>query len=201
MMIVPVVLCGALYVANDSKANMMTDRGNMWRLAVQDALSRPFVGMGLDSFRNVGQLKPFLYFKDATNNNALRMTYIGGEKPWVAPAKYPIKFKDVTDKDGNIVKEALVNPWDNPHNEFISILYEFGIIGFLIFCALLWDITKRLRRDPMIMTIFAVFLVYLVSSIGQFPFHLARTAHLSVIFLACYYKLTEEGESKCLLSR
>ena len=173
----------------------------MWKLALKDTMTRPFIGMGLDSFRNVGQLKPYLYFTDSTNNQALRMTYIGGEKPWVKPAGYDMKYKTYKDKDGSDVQEALVNPWDNPHNEFLSILYEFGVIGFLIFCALLWDICKRLYRDPIVITLFAIILVYLVSSVGQFPFHLARLAHLSVIFLACYYKLTERGEDKCLLSR
>jgi hypothetical protein len=63
-MLVPIIIMGAMYVANDSKANMMTNRVNLWRISIQDALSRPFVGMGLDSFRNVGQLKPFLYFQN-----------------------------------------------------------------------------------------------------------------------------------------
>ncbi len=192
-LLVPIMVMGSIYVIHDSKMNMMTNRTAMWKLAVQDALTRPFVGMGLDSFRNVGQLKPYLYFNDSTNNQALRMTYIGGDKPWVKPAGYNMKYKE----NG----EALINPWDNPHNEFVSILYEFGVIGFLIFCALLWDMCHRLYRDPIVITLFAVFLVYLVSSVGQFPFHLARLAHLSIIFLACYNKLTEEGEVKCLLSR
>lgn len=191
--LIPIVIMGGLYVANDSRANMMTNRVNMWKLAVRDALSRPLVGMGLDSFRNVGSLKPYLYFSDSTNNQALRMTYVGGDKPWLKPSGYDMKYKD----NG----EALVNPWDNPHNEFVSILYEHGVVGLLIFAALLWDITRRLYRDPLVITLFAIFLVYLVSSVGQFHFHLARTAHLSVIFLACYYKLTERGEDRCLLSR
>lgn len=186
-MLVPILILGALYVSHDAKANMMTNRANLWRISVQDALSRPFVGMGLDSFRNVGTTKPYLYFQNNMNNDAFRMKYIGGEKPWVKPSGYETQLRPDGTQD--------VTPWDNPHNEFVSILYEFGVTGFLIFCALLWDITRRLYRDPLVITIFAVFLVYLVCSIGQFPFHLARTAHFAVILLACYYKLTEKGEN------
>lgn len=192
-MLVPIVIMGGMYVANDSKANMMTDRGNLWKVAMQDALVHPITGIGLDSFRNIGQMKPFIYFKDTTNNQAVKMRYVVEENVWLPPTNYKTKKDDGT--------QITFDPWDNPHNEYVGIVYEFGIIGLLIFLALLWDITKRLYRDPLVITIFAVFLVYLVSSIGQFPFHLARTAHLSIILLACYYKLTDKGEDRCLLSR
>ena len=192
-MLIPIAMAGSMYVAYDSKANMMTDRFNLWKLSVKDALTHPITGMGLDSFRNVGQPKPYLYFKNNVDNTALAMVPTGNQDLWM-PRDGGNFAKD---KAGNL----WVDPWDNPHNEFVGILYEFGIVGLLIMGALLLDITKRLRRDPIITTIFAVFLVYLVSSIGQFPFHLARTAHLSVILLACYYKLTDKGDVVCQPSR
>jgi O-antigen ligase len=201
LLLVPIVLAGGLFVANDAKMNMMTDRAKLWKLAATDALQHPVVGMGLDSFRNLSNMKPFLYFKDATNNNALRMNYNRMTGGWNKPAGYDLQYQVRTDNQGKVVfkqdgtpeMEAMVNPWDNPHNEFISILYEFGLVGLLLFGALLWDITRRLYRDPIVITLYAVFLAYLVSSIGQFPFHLARTGYLAAIFLACYYKLTSKG--------
>lgn len=190
---VPILLLGGAYIAHDSKMNMMSDRANMWRLALNDALQRPLVGIGLDSFRSVTAHKPFLYFKNNENNDAFRMSPSKETGGWILPPGYKLGVNDSG--------EPNCNPWDNPHNEFVGIIYEFGVIGFLIFLALLWDISRRLYRDPIVITIFAVFLVYLFSSIGQFPFHLARTAHFSVILLACYYKLTEKGEERCLLNR
>lgn len=192
-MLIPLSLAGCLYFAHDSKMNMMTDRVNVWKIALQDSLARPFVGMGLDSFRNVGALKPFLYFKNVADNKAVRMGYDKENKAWIPEGgKELAKYTD---------GQLHLDPWDNPHNLYVSIIYEFSIIGFLLFLGLLGDIWRRLYRDPVVLTIFAIFIVYLVSSIGQFPFYLARTAHLAVIFLACYYKLTEKGEDKCLLSR
>lgn len=192
-LMVPIVIMGGVYIAKDAKANMMTDRASLWRLALSDALTRPLVGMGLDSFRNVGTSKPYLYFKNNEDNSAFRMGYNRQQQTWIKPAGLQLG----TNPNG----EANCNPWDNPHNEFVSIIYEFGMVGFLIFLAFLWDIGRRLYRDPLVITLFTVFLVYLVSSIGQFPFHLANTAHIGVVLLACYYKLTEKGEEKCLLSR
>lgn len=191
-MLIPVAFMGCLYFAHDSKMNMMSDRVNVWKATVKDGFQRPFVGWGLDSFRNIGAVKPFMYFKNNADNSAIRMAYDSKTNSWIPET--PGYKKDL---DGKLN----VDPWDNPHNEYVGIFYEFGLVGFLIFFALLSDIRKRLYREPVVTTIFAVFLVYLVSSIGQFPFHLARTAHLSVILLACYYKLTEKGEDRCLLSR
>jgi hypothetical protein len=203
LVLLPLLLVGGLYVKNDSKANMMTDRYNLWKISMRDALQRPIVGMGLDSFRNVGLMKPFLYFKDATNNNALRMKYAPESGQWIPPKGYPIEYKVLTDEsgmvlfnpDGSVKQDPLVNPWDHPHNEFVSVIYEFGIIGLLLLIALIWDMARRFKPEPILITLGAVFIVYLVSSTGQFPFHLARTAYLSVVFLACYYKLTDKGEN------
>lgn len=192
-MLIPIAMAGALYFVNDAKMNMMTDRVNMWKLSLRDAFVHPITGVGLDSFRNIGQPKPYLYFKNNVDNSAIALVYNKDNQVWV-----PRDGGDFAkNKDGKL----WVDPWDNPHNEFVGLFYEFGIVGLLIMGALFLDITKRLKRDPIIMTIFAVFLVYLVSSIGQFPFHLARTAHLSVILLACYYKLTDKGDVVCQPSR
>lgn len=184
--IIPLLIAGGLYIKHDAKANMMTDRVNLWHIATRDAISRPFVGMGLDSFRNIGSIKPFMYFKDTRNNACVPLKYDKEQNIWIPP-----KGTDTTPRADGV---PIFNPWDNPHNEFVGLVYEFGVIGLLIFIALLWDISKRLKYcidDKIIFTIGLSFLAYLICSIGQFPFHLARTAHISIVLLACFYKITD----------
>ena len=186
ILLIPLFIIGAFYVSNDSKSGMMNERVNMWKVALKDALQRPIIGMGLDSFRNVGELKPFLYFRSTRDNSCLKMNYIQETGKWRTPPGF-----DLTPRPDGV---PLLDPWDNPHNTYLSILYEFGLVGLLIILALLWDVFKRFiycNNDKVIFTIFASFLVYLISSVGQFPFHLARTGHLAVILLACFYKLTD----------
>jgi len=186
ILIIPILVAGGLYLQKDAKQNMITNRVNLWKASLKDALPHPFVGMGLDSFRNIGAIKPFMYFSDTRDNSCVKMTYDLRNNTWIAPKGF-----DQTPRTDGV---PLVDPWDNPHNEYVGLIYEFGVIGFLIIMALLMDIVKRFKycsNDKVVVSMFASFIAYAVVSVGQFPFHLARTVFLAIVLLACYYKLTD----------
>ncbi len=182
------IMClgGILYAYNDSHAGMFTDRANMWKTVLRDAVKKPITGWGPDSFRCITPDKQFIYFK---NNRTLET--------------FPIDVKDTIEyehtgkydlvKYGKFMKEGdSLNPWDNPHNEYIQLFLEFGIVGVILLGFLIYDISKRFNPlNIYTIPLIGFFLSILVMSVGQFPFHLTRIGIYIPIFLACYYKLTE----------
>jgi len=171
-------LLGAAYVYKDSKANMYTNRFSVWKESLRDAFKHPILGWGLDSFRNVGDLKPFMYFTKDTDNECVKF-YLHKETQSLVPPK-------------SLPPGTNVNPWDHPHNEYISLLYEFGLFGVLIFVLLVRDIKRRFLNDEYVIPLIGFFITILIFSLGQFPFHVARIGYAIPIFLGVYYKLTEE---------
>ena len=75
--------------------------------------------------------------------------------------------------------------WDNPHNEFLQIYLELGIIGLLLFLGYLIDLFVRLIKfckTEVEVMLFAGITVILVNSLGMFPFQLAPTAFLGIVY-------------------
>lgn len=178
---------GTAYCINDSHAGMFTDRFNMWKTTLRDAVKKPVIGWGPDSFRCMTPDKPFMYWK---NNRSLETSRID--------VKDTIEFSHTNKYDLDKYKDFIkpgdsLNPWDNPHNEYIQLFYEFGIVGVLIFGFLVHDMIKRFDSfNPHLVSIMGFFISVAIMSIGQFPFHLARVGLYIPIFLACYYKLSEK---------
>ena len=177
-------ILGSIYIARDIKLSgeMFTNRLSLWKVSLRDAFKHPITGWGLDSFRNMGTFKPFMYFANARTGEsgtvsaqALKMHNETGKLP-------PMDFI----KDGDSI-----NPWDHPHNEYISLLYETGMVGVVIIGFLLVNIIHRFYPNDFIIPLAGYFIVILVVSIGQFPFHVARNGAHIPIFLAIYYKLTD----------
>lgn len=196
-----VVLCigGAVYTIHDSHAGMFTDRFNMWKVALRDAALKPVLGWGPDSFRCITPDKQFMYWKNVRTNQTGKID-VKDTIEFDNTGKYDIKKypfmneKDIvyTKIDGRIYSKANLDPWDNPHNEYVQLFYEFGIVGVIIFGFLVWDMTQRFNfMDWNIIAIVGFFISVLVMSIGQFPFHLTRVGIYIPIFLGCYYKLTD----------
>ena len=177
-----------LYTLNDSKANMMTDRFNLWKLTLKDALKEPFTGWGMDSFRNIGAngKKDFLYFKNEQN-----VVFHGIYIPETG------KFKLPKDQD---FKGNIVHPWDSPHNEYIQILFEFGIFGLVLLLLIGVDIAKRFSSSDAKQRAIVLFLIsFAVCSLAQFPAHVARLGVFLPVMLGIYYKLTDEIQKGELL--
>lgn len=67
--------------------------------------------------------------------------------------------------------------WDNPHNLYISLLFEFGLIGLLIFGGYIRQLAIWFRKSiksPNTLGLAGFALGVLVLSIGNFPMFLAR---------------------------
>ena len=96
-----------------------------------------------------------------------------------APHK-PFIYAYRGEKIGNTMT---ANAWDNPHNLYISILYEFGIVGMILFVLYLRKLTLRFKdviKEPNTLALSGILLVFLIFSIGGFPIFVARCAVIIV---------------------
>ena len=177
---------GCFYVAKDTKNGMFTDRFSVWLVSTRDAFKHPIVGWGLDSFRNMGEVKPFIYMKNVRTNES-RAVSIKEIQVYKESGVFPPMGDFIKDND-------TLNPWDHPHNEYVSLLYEFGLIGVLIFVCLCVDLFKGFYPNDDLIALMGFFIGVLIISTGQFPFHVARIGYLIPIVLGIYKKLTDENE-------
>ena len=152
-------LGGFLYIKYvDFPQGIMGTRLGQWKLTLHDATIHPITGWGLDSFRNITTLKPYIYSMglDKVTTNTFR-----------------------------------VDKWDNAHNLYIQVFYEFGIIGLILLFGYLRSLHiyfKERRQDLSNNTIglYGAILAILVVSIAQFPLYLAAFAAFVVPIFALY---------------
>lgn len=175
------VVAGGTYFYFDNKSgNMMIDRPLLWKFVLRDSMKHPMIGWGPDSFRQLDNEKNFLYMMNARTHESFACKIDQKTGAAIPPQG--------TNKEGDSW-----NPWDHPHNEYVSLLFEYGILGVLLLLALIRDIKRRFDKSNRIhVVIVAYFIVMAISSIGQFPFHVIRLGYLFPIILAVYYKLTDK---------
>ncbi len=178
-----ILLAGSLYVYQDSHSGMFTARTNGWKVMLRDAFKHPFIGWGLDSFRNVGKDKNFMYVKNDYTELTAKYTYHKETNRFIPPKDF-------------IKQDVPYSFWDHPHNEYISLLYEFGLVPFFILAFLIRDVLKRFNRaNRDHVALLGFFIAILVFGIGQFPMHVARIGYLVPVLLGAYYKITKETEN------
>ncbi|MBU2249613.1 MAG: hypothetical protein KKD77_22895 [Gammaproteobacteria bacterium] len=82
---------------------------------------------------------------------------------------------------------ATINPdgskyaavWDNPHNLYVSLVYEWGILGILLLIGYMRQLVMSYgaaRKDPETVALAGFLIVFFIVSLAQFPIFLARTA-------------------------
>ena len=79
--------------------------------------------------------------------------------------------------------------WDNPHNMYISLFFEWGILGLFLLGGYLrqcgiWF--QRAIKEPNVIALTGFGLVVLIVSIAQFPFWLSRTVTIIVPAFALF---------------
>lgn len=76
--------------------------------------------------------------------------------------------------------------WDNPHNEYLQIYFELGIIGLTLLLGYFITLFKRFLKHiiPLTILLMSCIIVILVNSLGMFPFQIAPTAFLAITFIA-----------------
>lgn len=79
--------------------------------------------------------------------------------------------------------------WDNPHNLYISLFFEFGFIGLFLLAGFLRQNVLRFQKvikDSNIIGLAGFILVFLGVSMGHFPIFLARCAIFIIPMFALF---------------
>ncbi len=189
------VLAGATYCFLDLKDDPKTfkSRFPIWHMALKYSLYRP-IGYGPDSYRSYTKQKSFLFYGDSEYNPAI-LSKISDDK--AVFKYYDMDNGKMARKNKDIPKNMELNWWDNPHNEYVQQLFEYGVIGLVILAGLFYEMWHRFKfavKSKELIVITSCLLVYFVSGLGHFPLHLARLACLFPILLGIFYARTDEHE-------
>ena len=196
---IPVIAGGVLFFLKiDEPMGMCKTRLDMWKLVIQDIHRRP-IGYGLDSFRNNPNDGSLRYFKYAFNNKSIRGIKKGDDillqiSKDGKPSEEELKAIKEWTKDG-AHRGGFIDFWDNPHNIYLSIWFETGYPGLILFFVLvyfLWQRFKLSMRNKETVALFGCFLIILLSGITQFPFHVARIGHIVPVLLGLFYISTSD---------
>lgn len=159
--VIALVLAGSGYLKYVDRPDVA--RFIIWKNILKDNMVHPITGWGLDSFRNFTSYKDFKY-------RAPEGVY-----------KHP-----ELDEGTEII---YIEWWDNPHNLYISLWYEFGIIGLILFFGYLRQCVmwfKNAIKYPDVIGLAGFILVFLGISVGHFPIFLAKFTAIIIPAFALY---------------
>ena len=129
-------------------------------MSLRYAVIHPITGWGLDSFRN-GTGEP------------------GGEKHVYAMQTHA---QIVSGRP----KELHLAIWDNPHNLYISLFYEWGVFGLIFLGGYIRFLALRFKnaiKTPNLLALTGFIIVFFVTSLAYFPIFLARMA---IFIVPCF---------------
>lgn len=168
LLVAVLIACGFGYTKKVDGIGV--ERFVQWHQVMRDAMAHPVTGWGMDSFANITPQKEFRYAQ-----------YI---------KTLDLEVEGVMHKDSKSILW-----WGNPHNLYISLFYEFGVIGLFLFIGYIRQNVLRFARslkEPNIIGLAGFILVFLAVSAGHFPIFLARMAVLIIPAFALFEISTEE---------
>ena len=185
---------GGIYIAYDLKDDPQTfySRFPVWHSAIKFSTANP-LGYGPDSYRNFTKQKNFLFMGDEKYRHAIAYKV----KDDALMFKYYDPDNGKMERDYNGITPKDINWWDNAHSEYLQMLFEYGFFGIFLLLGLMKEMYRRFKytmKDNELVTVTSCLLVYFVSGIGHFPFHLARLAFLFPILLGIFYAKTEGAD-------
>ena len=192
--LIPVCL---LYIfGHDQKTDpkSFTSRFHIWYAGVEKTFMRP-VGYGPDSWRNITKHKDFVFSGDEESRAAVSYQIEGNKYnfTYYHPNQYNRRhgFAGIQPKN--------ITFWDNAHNEYITIFFQYGFLGMFLFCLLIKDMVLKFRKSDYskeIILVTSMLLVFAVAGLTQFPLHLARVGYIFPILLGAFYRYAENGHER-----
>ena len=196
LFLIPIV--STVYVIGDLKTDPKTflSRFPIWHGSVEYAFRKPW-GYGPDSYRNYTKHKDFKFLSDSQYYPAIKFRVSDSEEriEYYSPTRNQKVIKERTERlkrDG--IKKDEFAEWDNPHNAFINVLLQYGIIGLCLLLGLLTEIWRRFNStkvDKELVILASCLIVYFVTSLTHFPLEIARTGYLFPILLGAFYSKTD----------
>lgn len=178
-------ISGGYFIYKDSKTLMFIDRADLWITVIRDGMKKPFMGWGMDSFRNIrmdGQ-KDFMYMKNTQTGKSFHAIIV----PETGEIIIPNDQRESLKNGGNL------DPWDHPHNEYVMAFFQYGFPLMIIIGLLFRDIWQRLNwYDSRQRACFGFLSVIAVISFAHFPFHVVRLGIFVPAILGVYYHLTDK---------
>lgn len=200
------VLGGMLFVWYDTTSDpgTMKARFPMWSAVVKYSLHRP-EGYGPDSFRNYNAHKDFKFNSDRNYEAIIAISPTHDESNIMATYYSPtsdtatvIRLNEEASKHGfpkNSGGVMELNSWDDPHNEYLKVLFEYGIPGFILLIGLIAEMIRRFRntmKSKELVTVTACLIVFAVAAGSQFPLSIARLAVFFPILGGAFYAITDK---------
>lgn len=168
----------------------------VWHSTAKFGLSNP-LGFGPDSYRNHNRIKNFMFVGDANGNHWIERQ-IDKDKRQLTYYSMTNDRVESERKAQELVENGLPNGeynlWDNPHNGFLQMLFQYGYIGVFLLFGLMREIWFRWRfciKNGENVILFCGLLVFAITSITHFPLELARTACIFPVFLGAFYAKTD----------
>lgn len=199
------VIAGVAFVIQDGKTdpNTMHSRFPMWSATIKYALHRP-EGYGPDSFRNYNDHKAFKFNSDNQYRTILSYSPKHDDSEIVCTYYSPTndsaatsRLNDEVTKNGfpkNSSGQQEFNFFDDPHNEYIKVLFEYGIPGVFLLFGLFWEMITRFRKTMIsreLITVTSCLIVFAIASVTQFPCSLARLAIFLPFLGGAFYAITD----------
>lgn len=169
-LIIPIILLGFLYSTKVDKPGF--ERIVQWKQVLKDSYIHPFTGWGLDSYRSITPQKDWRYTQNVNKYNTHVMP------------------------DGKVYYNITqIFWWDNPHNLYISLIFEFSFIGLVLFMGYIRDLVLKFQvstKDTNTIGLAGFIIVFLGISMGHFPIFLAR---LAILIVPCFalFEVSTDG--------